>query len=298
MDQKSWPAPAADAPNPLFIRLKKIGKKIGGLNPPACPLGWPHVANSLPPGATAWCAHRVYAWVYAWWSRGPHECYSITNDQRMERRHKTGPKRPIMPLMVTSCPSWSPHGHLMPLVVTSCPSWSPHAPRGHLMVASWSPHGRLVPPSWSPRGHLVVASWSPRAPRGHLMVTSWSPHGHLMVTSCPSWSPWVSVGGDLPANASAVRPVQTRGLRLVVTYMETPRPLSVFLRRTLDPYGGTRGKSHVYIPTKIFDPKIAPSSPRVHPEFTCSPPLALPLARVRGVEPRVAVLETAVLPLY
>ena len=208
--------------------------------------------------------------VCVWWSRGSPECYSITNDQRMERRHKTGPKRPIMPPMVTSWSPHAPHGHL---VVTSCPSWSPH---GHLMVTSC--------PSWSPRGRLVVTSWSPR---GRLMP--------LMVTS---WSPWVSVGGDLPANASAVRPVQTRGLRLVVTYMETPRPLSVFLRRTLDPYGGNWGKSHVYIPPKIFDPKIVPSSPRVHPEFTCSPPLALPLARVRGVEPRVAVLETAVLPLH
>ena len=108
----------------------------------------------------------------------------------------------------------------------------------------------------------------------------------------------MSVGGDFPS----VRPVQTRGLRLMVTYMETPRPLSVFLRRTLDPYGGTRGKSHVYILPEISDPKIAPSLPRVHPEYTCSPPLALPLAlplaRVRGVEPRVAVLETAVLPLH
>ena len=162
----------------------------------------------------------------------------------------------------------------MPLVVASCPSWSP---RGRLVVASWSPRGRLVVASWSPRGHLMP----------------------LMVTS---WSPWVSVGGDLPANASAVRPVQTRGLRLVVTYMETPRPLSVFLRRTLDPYGGTRGKSHVYILPEISDPKIVPSSPRVHLQSTCSPPLSLPLelplARVRGVEPRVAVLETAVLPLH
>ena len=97
------------------------------------------------------------------------------------------------------------------------------------------------------------------------MVTSWSPHGPLVVTA---WSPWVSVGGDL----LAVRPVQTRGSRLVVTYMETPRPLSVFLRRTLDPYGGTLGKSHVYIPTEISDPKIAPSTPRVHPEYTPSTP--------------------------
>ena len=115
------------------------------------------------------------------------------------------------------------------------------------MVASWSPHGRLVVTSWPPHGPLMVASWSP--------------HGHLMVTS---WSPGVFVGGDFPA----VRPVQTRGLRLVVTYMDTPRPLSVFLRRTLDPYGGTRGKSHVYIPPEISDPKIAPSTPRVHLQST------------------------------
>ena len=160
----------------------------------------------------------VFAWVHAWWSRGPPECYSITKGQRLERRQTIGPKR----------------------------------------VTSWSPHDRLVVTSWSPHGHPMIASWSPR--------------GHPMVT-----------------------------------YMETPpRPLSVFLRRTLDPYGGTWGKSHVYILPEISDPKIAPSSPRVHPEFTCSPPLALPLslplalplARVRGVEPRVAVLETAVLPLH
>ena len=181
--------------------------------------------------------------MYAWWSREPPECYSITKGQRLERRQTIGPKR------VTA---WSPHGHRM------VAAWSP---RGHLVVAAWSPRGHLVVTSWSPRGHLVVASWSPR---GHLVVTSWSPH--------------------------------------YVTYMETPRPLSVFLRRTLDPYGGTRGKSHVYILPEISDPKIAPSLPRVHPEYTCSPPLPLPLAlllaKVRGVEPRVAVLETAVLPLH
>ena len=78
----------------------------------------------------------------------------------------------------------------------------------------------------------------------------------------------MSVGGDFPA----VRPVQTRGLRLVVTYMETPRPLSVFLGSALEPYGGTRGKSHVYIPPEISDPKIVPSTPRVHPEYTPSTP--------------------------
>ena len=106
----------------------------------------------------------VFAWVHAWWSRGPPECYSITKGQRLERRQTIGPKRP------TVVTSWSPHGHL---VVTS---WSPH---GHLMVTSWSPHGHLMVTSWSPRGHLVVTSWSPR---GHLMVTSWSPRDHLMVT--------------------------------------------------------------------------------------------------------------------
>jgi hypothetical protein len=150
-----------------------------GVEPPCFPLGWPHVANSFSPGSTAWmrvcvcvCVYvRLYArgctrvgvraWVYAWWSRGPPECYSITNDQRMERRHKTGPKRPIMPPVVTS---------------------------------------------WSPRGHLVVTSWSPR--------------------------------GDLPA----VRPVQTRGLRLVVTYMETPRPLSVFFEAYAGPIWGDSGE--------------------------------------------------------
>ena len=155
--------------------------------------------------------------MYAWWSRGPPECYSITKGQRLERRKTIGPKRPT-----------------------------------------------LVTP-WSPPGHPLVTPWSPP---GRPMVTPWSPHG---------------------------RPIRSHIWR-------PPAPYRFFLRRTLDPYGGTRGKSHVYIPTEISDPKIAPSSPRVHPEFTCSPPLplplALPLARVRGVEPRVAVLETAVLPLH
>ena len=67
------------------------------------------------------------------------------------------------------------------------------------------------------------------------MVTSWSPHGPLVVTA---WSPWVSVGGDFPS----VRPVQTRGLRLVVTYMETPRPLSVFLEAYAGPIWGDSGE--------------------------------------------------------
>ena len=126
----------------------------------------------------------------AWWSRGPPECYSITKDQRMERRQTIGPKR----------------------------------------------------------------------------ATAWSPHGHLMVTS---WS----LGGDLPANASAVRPIQTRGLRLIMSHIwRPPAPYRFFLGSALEPYGGTRGKSHVYIPTEISDPKIVPSSPRVHPEFTPSSP--------------------------
>ena len=61
MDQKSWPAPAADAPKPLIYKAEKDWKKEG-LNPPVFPLGWPHVANSFSPGAAAWCAHHVYAW--------------------------------------------------------------------------------------------------------------------------------------------------------------------------------------------------------------------------------------------
>ena len=76
----------------------------------------------------------VFARVYAWWSRGPPECYSITKGQRLERRQTIGPKRPT--------------------VVTS---WSPH---DHPMITSWSPRGRLMVASWSPRGRLVVASWS------------------------------------------------------------------------------------------------------------------------------------------
>ena len=66
--------------------------------------------------------------------------------------------------------------------------------------------------------------------------------------------------------------------------------------------GGLWG-SHTYIYLQRY---LTQNSPQVHPEYTCSPPLALalplplalPLAKVRGVEPRVAVLETAVLPLH
>ena len=62
MDQKSWP----DRPKPLIYMNEKDWKK-DGLNPPVFPLGWPHVANSFSPGATsgatAWCAHHVYAWM-------------------------------------------------------------------------------------------------------------------------------------------------------------------------------------------------------------------------------------------
>ena len=141
-------------PKPLIYKAEKDWKK-DGLNPPVFPLAGlmllirshPVRPVERPPGAPppTMCTPRGCAcvWVYAWWSRGPPECYSITNDQRMERRHKTGPKRS----------PHAPHGHLMPLMplmVTSCPSWSP---RGHLMVASWSPRGRLmhlVPPHGRP----------------------------------------------------------------------------------------------------------------------------------------------------
>ena len=37
--------------------------KKDGLNPPVFPLGWPHVANSFSPGATAWSDRHVYAWM-------------------------------------------------------------------------------------------------------------------------------------------------------------------------------------------------------------------------------------------
>ena len=150
MDQKSWPAPAADAHKPLIYMNEKDWKK-DGLNPVFPLAGLTLLIRShpvrpaeRPPGATAMCTRGcvdacvcvcvcsrgctrgglVFAWVYAWWSRGPPECYSITKGQRLERRQTIGPKR------VTS---WSPHGHL---VVTS---WSPRAP-------SWSPRA----PSWSP----------------------------------------------------------------------------------------------------------------------------------------------------
>jgi len=130
----------------------------------------------------------VYAWVYAWWSRGPHECYSITNDQRMERRHKTGPKRPIMPLMVAS---WSPHAPHGRLVVASCPSWSPHAPRGRLMplvVASWSPRGRLVVTSWSPHGHLVPPHGHPGCLSAVIYQRMRQRFDPYKLGDCASWS--------------------------------------------------------------------------------------------------------------
>ena len=38
MDQKSWPAPAADAPKPLIYKAEKDWKKDWGLNPPVFPL--------------------------------------------------------------------------------------------------------------------------------------------------------------------------------------------------------------------------------------------------------------------
>ena len=38
MDQKSWPAPAADAPKPLIYMAEKDWKKDWGLNPPVFPL--------------------------------------------------------------------------------------------------------------------------------------------------------------------------------------------------------------------------------------------------------------------
>ena len=168
-----------------------------------------------------------------------------------------------MPLVVTSWSPRAPRGHLM---VTS---WSPH---GRLMVASWSPRGHLVVTSWSPRGHLMVTSWSPRAPRGRLVVASWSPrapHGHLVVTS---WSPH-----GLPECLSVViyqrmrqrfDPYKLGDCASWLHIWRPPRPLSVFLGSALVPYGGTRGKSHVYIPTEISDPKIVPSTPRVHLQST------------------------------
>ena len=64
MDQKSWPAPAADAPKPLIYKAEKDWKK-DGLNPPVFPLGWPHVANSFSPGATSGATSGATAWMRA-----------------------------------------------------------------------------------------------------------------------------------------------------------------------------------------------------------------------------------------
>ena len=110
------------------------------------------------------------------------------------------------------------------------------------MVAAWSPRGRLMVASWSPRGRLVVASWSPRGHPECLSVVIYHRFDPYKPVVCASLG---HIYGDPP-----------------------PRPLSVFLRRALDPYGGTRGKSHVYILPEISYPKIAPSSPRVHLQST------------------------------
>jgi len=155
--------------------------------------------------------------VYAWWSRGSPECYSITNDQRMERRHKTGPKR------------------------------AHHATRGHLMVASWSPHGRLMVTSWSPHGRLMVTSWSPP---GRLVVTSWSPHGHLMPLMVTSWSPH-----DHPGCLSAVinqrmrqrfDPYKLGDCASWLHIWRPPAPYRFFRGVRWTPMGGLGG-SHTYI---------------------------------------------------
>ena len=69
MDQKSWPAPAADAPKPLIYKAEKDWKK-DGLNPPVFPLAGLMLLiryrpvrpaerpAERPPGATA---HHVHA---------------------------------------------------------------------------------------------------------------------------------------------------------------------------------------------------------------------------------------------
>ena len=78
----------------------------------------------------------------------------------------------------------------------------------------------------------------------------------------------MSVGGDFPA----VRPVQTRGLRLMVTYMETPRPLSVFFEAYAGPLWGDSGEvTRIYTSRDIGpknSPEYTPSTPRVHLQST------------------------------
>ena len=68
-----------------------------------------------------------------------------------------------------------------------------------------------------------------------------------------------------PANASAVRPVQTRGLRLVITYMETPRPLSVFFGECAGTLWGDSGEVTRIYTSRDIGPK---NSPRVHLQST------------------------------
>ena len=68
MDQKSWPAPAADAPKHLIYKAEKDWKK-DGLNPLFF-LGWPHVANSFSPGATSGATAMCTRGCVDAWMRG------------------------------------------------------------------------------------------------------------------------------------------------------------------------------------------------------------------------------------
>ena len=64
MDKKVGQRQRQIAPKPLIYMNEKDWKKRW-VEPPCFSLGWPHVANSFSPGATAWWAHHVYAWMRA-----------------------------------------------------------------------------------------------------------------------------------------------------------------------------------------------------------------------------------------
>ena len=65
MDQKSWPAPAAERPNPLIYKAEKDWKK-DGLNPPVFPLAGLMLLIRYRPVRPPGCVRHVYAA----WMRG------------------------------------------------------------------------------------------------------------------------------------------------------------------------------------------------------------------------------------
>ena len=78
---------------------------------------------------------------------------------------------------------------------------------------------------------------------GHPMVTPRSPHGHPECLSVVIYHRFDPYKLGVCASLGHI--------------LSDPRPLSVCFWRTLDPYGGTWGKAHVYIGQRISDPKLS-----------------------------------------